>query len=290
MTIRKTILLIISSVLISCGSSKEITEPLAVCTFNIAWLGDGINDKLPRTEEDYKRIAKILSDINADVYGLQEIENSDALSKVVRYTDGYSFVVAKTNGEQNVALMYKNDISVSNIKAYKPLDVKKGRTREGLVADCKKGNLDWTMMIVHLKSTSRFDSTEEMRVESREIRRKQADVLSKWVDSMDLGKEKDIMIVGDFNDFPNRKKEPTLTPLLENSKVEFITKERKSCKDDKWFSIDHIVLTKSFVKRFIPASDGAYNFYLSEKPEFIEKISDHCPVYSRFEILTSDND
>jgi len=270
--------------------NKIITEPLAVGTFNIAWLGDGINDRENRNEEDYKRIAKVITEVNADIIGLQEIENSAALEKLCQFLSDYKFIIKKSSSEQNVALLYKESIEISAIEEYKPLDVKAGRTRQGLVAYCKKGNFDWTMMIVHLKSTSRYDSTEEMRVESRNVRRLQTKVLSQWIDSIIQKKEKDIIIVGDFNDFPARKKEPTLNPLLENPNIEFITKERRSCKDEKLFSIDHIVVSQSAKKRFIIGSDGVYNFYASETQENGRKISDHCPIFSRFEITSLDND
>lgn len=274
----------------SCGTNKIVTEPLGIGTFNIAWLGDGINDREQRNDDDYKRIAKIITEINADIIGLQEIENAMALEKLCQFLNDYKFIIKKSSGEQNVALLYKESIEISGIEEYQPLDVKVGRTRQGLVAHCKKGNFDWSMMIVHLKSTSRFDSTEEMKVESRNLRRLQSKVLSHWVDSMLTKDEKDIIIVGDLNDFPARKKEPTLTTLLENSNIEFLTKERRSCKDEKLFSIDHIIVSQSAKKRFIIGSDGTYNFFASETQENVRKISDHCPVFSRFDIVSPDND
>lgn len=273
-----------------CSVTTQRTDTVTVGTFNIAWLGDGDKDREKRDDDDYARIASVITQMNADIIGLQEIENEAALRKVMRYLDSYSCFVGSTARGQNVALLYKEGIEVQKIYEYMPVAIHKGRNRPGLVAHCKKGNFDWTMMVVHLKSTSRYDSTDEMRQESRETRRLQCSAISHWVDSVVTTKEKDVIIVGDFNDFPLRKKDPTLTTLLENKQVTFITKERKSCKDEKLFAIDHIVTSQTAQKRFLLGSDGMINFYASEKKEIAQKISDHCPVVSTFEILSPDND
>lgn len=282
--------LILSVIAGGCSVTPRQADTVTVGTFNIAWLGDGEKDREKRDDEDYARIAGVITQMNADIIGLQEIENEAALRKVMRYLDSYSCFVGSTARGQNVALLYKEGVEVQHIYEYMPVAIQKGRNRPGLVAHCKKGNFDWTMMVVHLKSTSRYDSTDNMRQESRETRRLQCSAISQWVDSVVSTKEKDVIIVGDFNDFPLRKKEPTLTTLLENRHITFITKERKSCKDEKLYAIDHIVASQTAQKRFLVSSDGMINFYASEKKEIAQKISDHCPVVSTFDIVSPDND
>ena len=282
--------LILSVIAGGCSVTPRQADTVTVGTFNIAWLGDGEKDREKRDDEDYARIAGVITQMNADIIGLQEIENEAALRKVMRYLDSYSCFVGSTARGQNVALLYKEGVEVQQISEYMPVAIQKGRNRPGLVAHCKKGNFDWTMMVVHLKSTSRYDSTDDMRQESRETRRLQCSAISQWVDSVVSTKEKDVIIVGDFNDFPLRKKEPTLTTLLENRHITFITKERKSCKDEKLYAIDHIVASQTAQKRFLISSDGMINFYASEKKEIAQKISDHCPVVSTFDIVSPDND
>lgn len=282
--------LILSVIAGGCTVTPRQADTVTVGTFNIAWLGDGEKDREKRDDEDYARIAGVITQMNADIIGLQEIENEAALRKVMRYLDSYSCFVGSTARGQNVALLYKEGVEVQQIYEYMPVAIQKGRNRPGLVAHCKKGNFDWTMMVVHLKSTSRYDSTDDMRQESRETRRLQCSAISQWVDSVVSTKEKDVIIVGDFNDFPLQKKEPTLTTLLENRHITFITKERKSCKDEKLYAIDHIVASQTAQKRFLVSSDGMINFYASEKKEIAQKISDHCPVVSTFDIVSPDND
>jgi hypothetical protein len=59
--------------------------------------------------------------------------------------------------------------------------------------------------------------------------------------------------------------------LLDNQNIDFLTKERKSCKDEKLYAIDHIVVSKSAKKRFVTGSDGMVNFYASEKKKLHKK-------------------
>ena len=50
-------------------------------------------------------------------------------------------------------------------------------------------------MVVHFKSSSRYDSTPEMQTEARRMRSAQAEVVSKWVDSLlTHGKEQDVLL------------------------------------------------------------------------------------------------
>ena len=56
----------------SCSVNTKNKDTVTLGTFNIAWLGDGENDREKRSESDYERIAAIIKDMNADVIGLQE--------------------------------------------------------------------------------------------------------------------------------------------------------------------------------------------------------------------------
>ncbi len=260
-------------------------------TFNIAWLGDGNDDKITRTEEDFKRIAGVIEQTDADVLGLEEIKNPFALQRVLKYLPEYNFYVGTQGHSQNVGVIYRKDVSVTVEKEYMPVAVDVGRNRPGLILSCLKGNFDWKMMVVHLKSSSRYDSTPEMQTAARSTRIAQVEICSKWVDSsLNASKEQDLFIVGDFNDFPKRVKNPTLTALLVNTSIEFLTHESKSCKNDKWFGIDHVVCSQSAKKRYISGSDHSVNFYAQFNEIEAEKVSDHCPMIVDFDVSAPDND
>lgn len=280
--------------LYSCSKPGVIKagDTITVGTFNVEWLGDGSDDdKIQRSEEDYKNLAAVIEESGADVLGLEEVENPAALQRVLKYLNGYSFYVGSSARQQNVGVLYKNTVQVSNPVEYMPVATRPNRNRPGFVVQCKKGNFDWIMMVVHFKSSSRADSTPELKKEAVLNRIEQAEVVAKWVDSLLAnGKEKDIMIVGDFNDSPIRRVNPTLMPMMNDSNIVFLTKELGSCQSASWMSIDHIVCTQQTVKRWQPISLHHINFHASLPKEQAKKVSDHCPVVGQFETLTPDED
>jgi endonuclease/exonuclease/phosphatase family metal-dependent hydrolase len=293
MKIRIFLLALIISCFVSCKTQKKdlSQNTISIGTFNIEWLGDGVDDTNPRKDADYKRIAETIQDLDVDILGVEEIENQDALNKVLTYLPEYKSLIGNTGSKQNTAVFFKDGLDVKKIEDYKSLDVQVGKTRSGLMISAKKGNFDFIMMVVHLKSTSRFDSTEQMKIESHLIRQKQALVLRNWADSINkFSNEKDVFIVGDFNDNPTRKKQNNLFPLASGGDYIFLTQDFVSCKNPKWDIIDHIVVNKSALKRFYQGSVYVYDIFSKFSDYEVEKISDHCPVTAKFEIDSADND
>ena len=277
---------------VACSKvSVDKNQTVTVGTFNMEWLGDGNNDQKKRTERDYERLAEVIENIKADIIGLQEIENEAALKRVMKYLPDYDYFIGNTGYIQNPAVVFKKGLDVKFVENYKPLAVEKNKTRSGLVVSVRKGNFDWLMMIVHLKSTSRYDSTDAMRLASFDMRCRQAEILRKWADSTALNtNEKDIMIVGDFNDNPTRFKTQNMQPLVYDSTYKFLTDSYRSCANPNWDMIDHIVVNKSAISRFLINSLFVYNIYHAYTKSEIEKISDHCPVIVAFDVVIPDND
>ncbi|MEI6089046.1 MAG: endonuclease/exonuclease/phosphatase family protein [bacterium] len=280
---------------ISCSSNKAYhseSDKSTVCigTFNLEWLGDGIGDKKPRSSADYEKYAEIIANSGMEVIGVQEVENSSAIKKIMKYLPDYKYILGKKGSIQNVGLIYKNTIQVESLGEYTPLKVEPERTRPGLIVKCKKGNFDWVIMVVHLKSTSRYDDTPEKRQESFDYRKEQAEVLSNWVDSIvDSDNEHDVFIVGDFNDNP-RRDDKVIAPLSYNSNIVFLTWDMQSCKNKMWDMIDHIVISKSVKNRYLDGSVHAYDFFSTLTDKAAEGISDHCPVMAVFDVTAEDND
>jgi endonuclease/exonuclease/phosphatase family metal-dependent hydrolase len=289
----KRIILFLSLTLLFVSCGKEISDPtkLTIGTFNIQWLGDGEDDKQPRTDEDYANIAKVIAAANADIMGLQEIENGKALQKVMNHLPDYYFSVAHGGGEQNVAVILKKDVNARVLGEYKPLEVVPGRTRPGLIIEAFKGEFDFFLMVVHFKSTSRYDSTDALRQESIRIRNEQARIASNWADSvMNSGSEKDVFIIGDFNDNPVKSRYNTLSELSENPKLIFENADQKSCINPAWYVIDHVVSSQSANMRQVKNSVRLYNFYSSLPDSVAKKISDHCPVTVTYDVDMEDYD
>ncbi|OGU56099.1 MAG: hypothetical protein A2X64_05420 [Ignavibacteria bacterium GWF2_33_9] len=293
---RYYLLLLSIAFLFACQTTekKYKIEPnpktLTIVTFNTEWLGDGINDTKPRSARDYELMARMLSTIQADIIALQEVENENALKKVCDYIDGYDFYVCEDKGRQNPAFLVSDKISFNIFGSFRQLIVEPNKTRPGFIAEAKKGNFDFTLMNIHLKSTSRYDSTPELKKFSQIIRTRQAYALKGWIDSMEhFSKERDYIILGDFNDNP-KKKSTTLYPLSEDRNIKFLTEFLKSTKNYRWLSIDHILVSNAAEQRIIQNSLHQIDFYDLLKTKDSEKISDHTPVVLSFEISSNDND
>jgi endonuclease/exonuclease/phosphatase family metal-dependent hydrolase len=289
----KSIFLIILSSLLLFSCGKEISDPskLTIGTFNIQWLGDGDDDLQPRTDEEYKRIAQVIATVDADILGLQEIENGKALQKVMEFLPDYYFNVNMGSGKQNVAVILKKDVNARVVGEYSPLEVVPGRTRPGLIIQGYKDNFDFYLMVVHFKSTSRYDSTDELRKESFRIRREQARVVSNWADSLIQNNiDQDVFIVGDFNDSPLRPKNQTLKIIDEDPNLLFENADMKSCINPSWYVIDHVIASQSASRRRIENSTRLFNFYSSLPDSQAKKISDHCPVTVTYDVTAEDND
>lgn len=280
----------------TCHGQNQITTyrergTVIIGTFNIAWLGDGSSDdREPRSDEEYKNVAGVIREANPDVLGVEEIENGAALEKVLRYLPGYKYLIGQKGGQQNVGIIFREGITVELVEEYEPLIIEQGKNRPGLLVRCKAGNFDWTMMVVHLKSTSRFDSTQEMKDRSRIVRKQQSEKIVQWAQQFVTAKDKDFIIVGDFNDYPSNDRNPTLTPLLSEQSLSFLTYDQVSCKRATWKSIDHIIASKQAQERFIKGSISTINFYKQLSEQIANKISDHCPVICQFDCALPDND
>lgn len=278
--------------LFGCKANANVESNLTLATFNIAWLGDGKEpETIKRNQEDLARIADIINETSADVIALQEIENQDAINQILLLLPEYKAIIGNKGRSQNVGFLYKSTINIQDNGEYTPIAIDPNRNRPGYVLNVKKGNFDFLIMSVHFKSTSRYDSTDELRAESRKTRYKQSRMAINWMDSLlQAGKEQDMFIIGDFNDFPKRVKEPTLLPLSESISGSFLTAELKSCKFQNLFAIDHIFASNSAKKRFVANSERVIDLHSMYPKDIAEKISDHCPIIMQFDISQTDND
>ena len=265
------------------------SQILTIGTYNTEWLGDGIKDNNPRTKTELTKIANMLSSLNADVIGVQEVENEIAMESVVSKMKGYKYYVCSSNkkSKQRLGIIYKSTINIKNIKVYNPLLVPQFGVlvRPGLIFSVGKNGVDFLCMLVHLKSTSRYDDTPEKQKLSREIRTQQNEILSNFVDSVNrISPKTKIILLGDFNDTPKRKKFNTMTSLTNNSNIHFLTTEQKSCKYPTAYTVDHIVINSSAKTLYIDGSLFQLNIFNMFNKEEVKKISDHCPILVKFDV------
>ncbi|GAB5466239.1 MAG: endonuclease/exonuclease/phosphatase family protein [Candidatus Kapaibacteriales bacterium] len=261
------------------NSDLPIDSVLTIGTYNVAWLGDGMDDKIQRSDADFKNIASIIDALDADILALQEIENVSALRNVVRYLDNYQIQMVDTEAPQDNAFLVKEGITVEELEVYSPINVLLERTRPGLLLSCSKAGFDFKILSVHFKSTSRYDDTPEKKQLSYDLRRKQSAAVNRFNDSLVAEGIYDFAVLGDFNDNPNRGNSQ-ISEL--KGKLTFLTDSLTSCKNPNWDMIDHIALGRGLYRKYIENTLFIYNHYSTISEQAAYKVSDHCPVVASF--------
>ncbi len=266
-------------------------EYLTIGTFNLEWLGDGHRDRKERDSSDYAHIAEVIKEIDADIIGLQEIENKKALKILLNHLPEYQYVMGTTGGPQKLAIIYKKNIAIASYGDYFPLMVTPHKTKAGLWIYVKAGNFDFHLLNVHLKSSSHWDNSSDLRTRSYLMRVAQARAITNWADSILANSdEEDIIIVGDFNDYPKNRKKKTLAPITDDYNLIFLTDEMRSCKYYHHYTIDQIVISDTTSLRFVNNSEFMFNVDNAFSKYDVEGISDHCPVIAKFDVELPDND
>ena len=264
---------------------------ITIGTFNLEWLGDGHRDRKKRSSEDYANIANAIKDIDADILGLQEIENRVAVKKILNYLPEYDFIIGKTGGAQKLAFLYKKSLAIVSYGEYYPIMIEKRCTKAGLWVYVKAGNFDFHLLNVHLKSSSHWDNTPAKAAKSIYLRRSQAKAIVKWADSILTNTaEEDVVILGDFNDSPKKKKNNTLSIISGDTRLIFLSEDLRSCKFRNLYTIDQIVVSDTSSLRFITDSEFMYNTHNAFSKSEVKGISDHCPVTVKFDVSIPDND
>ena len=270
----RTLLLVITSLILltSCGSNNEIT----IGTFNIAWLGDGLDDKEPRTKDDIRNINQVITAINADILALQEIENSKAIQNIVD-TMKYNIFISSYPKEQKTALIISKKIQVLNTYQLDAISLGNEDLRPGLVAYCKHNGYDFFVGSFHFKSTSRYDDTPFKKSRSFDIRKEQSLILVDEIKKLILDKkDEDVILLGDFNDNPS-KNNSNIT-ALENDEFDFLTSDMMSCKYSIWKSIDHIIVSKPIKNKVVASTLAMIDINTMFDENEAKKVSDHCPI------------
>jgi hypothetical protein len=138
---------------------------------------------------------------------------------------------------------------------------------------------DFILIVVHLKAF--------MDEESESRRRKACEKLKYYIDTYLLtGSEKDIIILGDFNDDLNDSLQDNIFSVFLNDSLHYriLTLpliEEATYIGDFGSSVDHLIITENVIEEY----NSGFTSVLKIDEEFLNYfslISDHRPVLSRF--------
>ncbi|MET0624386.1 MAG: endonuclease/exonuclease/phosphatase family protein [Pyrinomonadaceae bacterium] len=307
---------------------------LQIGSFNIEFLGDtqrthywdGKQYKLePRTQNEVKQIAgMIFQTLGLEVVVLEEIDTGSqryAWLKESLGQVGYKFLEG-TNSEnkQFVVVAYKddeiqlgswgelevpNEFSIPVDFQHEPCAAEGQRRPLAATFKAKKGKFDFMLVGVHLKSQRDGDC-------SHIIRRQQAeDLVAALKVHPWLKKEKDVIIVGDFNaaleDTPpfttaSKGEIGSLRPLTTIGFVDLCAAVHRA-PDSSTFSylprpyrgvIDHLMVVPKATTEYHKGStiihkvpDDKLN--PKDHKSYYDIVSDHAPVYASFRIDLDDD-
>lgn len=259
---------------------KESPGKATIGSFNIEWLG-----QKERNPEDYKQIAGIIKDSGAAVLGIQEVASVEGLRNVMKHLPDHGYILGKSEG-QMVGVIFDKNRAKYDANSIKQLDdVKMGNPylRPPLSVDMKVDNYDFNFTVMHLKA-----GFKDSAIQTRD---KQAGVVNRWIkDRQANNADKDMIIVGDYNDFTDSS---TLQNIDKGNTVDYVTQEagKDFYTNIRYRSvIDHAALSTGkggASEEYIPGSLRT----IDEKkiPGYTKRVSDHKPIF--FDVKTDqDND
>ncbi len=270
--------------LLQAPAATPAEEVVRVATWNVENLFDRFDDPYrddQRTKPAYAsdarlgRLAAILTELDADVVCLQEVENRPLLEAFNREhlgPLGYEVVLFEGNDGRGIDVAVLSRLPVGAVTSYRHLrfedaEGKPQHFRRDLLRVRIGGPLDADVYVVHLKSQHGGDPADVARASEA---RAAAGVIAAEM-ARDPGYR--ALIAGDFNDTPDS---PTLKELLDVGLVDACAgTEAVSYNRDPYRSrIDFLLLTPAL-------SAGLLGAEIRED-EAVLAASDHNPVSARF--------
>ncbi|TGK31795.1 endonuclease [Leptospira gomenensis] len=249
---------------------------LKLVSFNAMFLYDEIGDetafprgRIPRKEIDFERIRTHLQRIDPDWIALQEVENENAVRKIL--PNSYDCAVTRTRGyDQEIGVCWKKKFRPVFISERSEIAVFPG-ARKGLEIEFVVGNRRISVLNIHLKAGS-----DERSIR---IRKEQLRALNRI-----LREKRNFFLLGDFN--IALAKDSASWKLLSEGVA--LKNPGRFTKPNCWGHkrrIDFILTDLPVAKNALesvpfPEDDGDFDGDpLSEKT-----LSDHCPIVLNYQI------
>ena len=262
------------------SSSAPVSDQsmVTLATWNLENFFDTVDDPYEDevlSQREYAdklgRVSAVLQEVDADIVGVEEIENDKILEEVSKRS-GYPYFVLVPGNDKfrgiNVGVLSK--VPIRNYVSHAGDRFSSGGKRTAFSRDClevhfkHKSNL--TLLANHFKSKRGGDQSDPKRLA-------QATRVKEIAESL---KNYPVAICGDLNDTPNAK---TLRPLLqtagltdvlghlpESSRLSFFSKRYQS-------ALDYIIVNDKLKPAVVKGSAKV----CSDIPN-ISKASDHRPV------------
>lgn len=240
--------LILLLLILSFFSCMQTVDPLTIGFWNVENLFDLEDDPDKRDEEfavggrknmtvdilkqKLEHLAEVLTDMNADLVGLAEIENRQTLEMLNRQYTGrdYSIVHYDSPDERGIDVALFYDAGRFNVLHSEPIVVEIGNpTRDILYVIGKYAGKKLHIFVNHWPS--HYGGTEQ----TNPLRIKTAKILRKKIDEiLSENQNAEIIVMGDLNDMPT---DPSVHAFLGSSLkrpgVNYESKGKEPCSEEQ---------------------------------------------------------
>lgn len=148
----------------------------------------------PIQDSKIPNYVRAIKEIDPDVIVLTEVNPNTVAKKIADGLDDYKFQLLTQTASQNIAILYKDDHCVLGTQLIANSDNGNASLRKALAAYVQIGNFDFILIGLHLKA-GRGNA-------ERTTRTSQANAISTFIKTMTAFKEKDVLVVGDYNMIP----------------------------------------------------------------------------------------
>jgi endonuclease/exonuclease/phosphatase family metal-dependent hydrolase len=259
-----------------------LSAELKIATWNLDWLttraaGDrGLPpDVVPRSEEDFARLAQYAVELNADLVAIEEVDGFSAATKVFP-RELYSVHMTRDHVVQRVGIAVRRGLKYDINPDVTALAT--NHLRSGADITLHLGASDLRVLAVHLKTGCRNQPLPRTHDRSCLELRDQVPALAEWITAR--GQEGiPFVILGDFNRWMDGR-DTFVAALRQAAPLVRATEGQSSpCWGAENF-IDHILAggaASGWMRQ-----DTLRVLTYREDASMKERLSDHCPVSVRF--------
>lgn len=289
---------LLAALALACGAAVAAGEgpDIVVGSFNIKWLGDGVNDhilrgKPKRSAADFERLRGVVAGLGADIVVLQEVENEAAVRRILPKGGWQVFISQrKTDAEwaQRVAIIARPGLRVRRLPDVKSLGLPnehgEARLRYGVEVEVSHGGQKFRLLGIHLKTGCFTARPEKWACEQLW---KQLPPLKEWIAAR-AAESTPFVIAGDWNRELYAPGGEFWAELAGGApaKLRLAALGRKAprnCWNAEKQRVDHIVLGDS---KLAPTwarerADDFAEHAFPHPPELEPVLSDHCPITAR---------
>lgn len=257
----------------------------SVASFNIEWFGLGENKG--RSPAQIRSVARVIQHLDAPLIGLQEIRDEAVMDALIKELPGWKYQIGASGRGQRCAVLWDSDRAAIRRPVEWPdindgVERAKDSLRDPFVTEARVGKFDFLFIVLHTKAMFDEGALKTRREQFRRLRKRLEEHLAKTGD-------KDVIIVGDYNDFVGSAALRELTDRR-GGKFDFVITDARLPKEATSHlapdgRIDHVTVTSPHVSQ----EEWTGDVYTWPKPRgkarraWEENVSDHLPVWATFD-------